>query len=215
MPQRPPLSVKIIYALGQLGWSLASFGAANLLVYFYFPPETTENTAIFPTYIYQGAIYGLIAVLGLINSGGRVFDAITDPLIANWSDKLVSTFGKRRSFMAWSAVPFALFSFLIFYPISESVTTNTIWLFFTVFVFFLFMTLYVVPYTALISELGHHPDDRMSISTLVSVTWAIGFLIGNSAYAVQAYFEQSMTATAAFQMAIACFAIIGLKIKGK
>ncbi|MEM9822031.1 MAG: MFS transporter [Bacteroidota bacterium] len=210
MPQRPPLSVKIIYALGQLGWSLTSFGAANLLVYFYFPPETGESVA-FPVYIYQGALFGLIAVLGLINSGSRLFDAITDPLIANWSDKKVSAFGKRRLFMAWSALPFALFSFLIFYPISATSTTiNTTWLFFTIFAFFLFMTAYVVPYTALISELGHHPDDRMLISTLISVTWALGFLIGNSAYALQSHFSQTMSATTAFQSIILAYALIGL-----
>ena len=208
-PQRPTLSVKIIYALGQLGWSLTSFGAANLLVYFYFPPEISESTAAFPNFIYQGALFGIIAILGLINFGGRIFDGITDPLIANWSDRKESNFGKRRFFMAWSALPFALFSFLIFYPISASVITNTIWLFFTVFSFFLFMTIYVVPYTALISELGHHPDDRMSISTLISVTWALGFLIGNSAYALQGYFESTMPSTQAFQAAIACYAIIG------
>lgn len=211
MPQRPPLSTKIIYALGQLGWSLTSFGAANLLVYFYFPPETSGDTAaIFPTYIYQGALFGFIAILGLINFGGRIFDAITDPMIANWSDQTVSAFGKRKKFMAWSAVPFALFSFLIFYPISENATTNTYWLFFTVFAFFLFMTLYTVPYTALISELGHHPEDRMLISTLISVTWAMGFLIGNSVYAVQGIFEASRTATEAFQTTVGIYALVGL-----
>lgn len=210
MPQRPPLSAKIIYALGQLGWSLTSFGAANLLVYFYFPPETSDTTSLFPNFIYQGALFGFIAILGLINFGGRIFDAITDPLIANLSDKTVSAFGKRRTFMAWSAIPFALCSFLIFYPISADVNTNTIWLFFSVFAFFLFMTLYTVPYTALISELGHHPDDRMLISTLISVTWAIGFLIGNSAYAVQGIFEATMSSTEAFQTAIGIFALVGL-----
>ncbi len=210
MPQRPPLSIKIIYALGQLGWSLTSFGAANLLVYFYFPPETGDGAGIFPSYIFQGALFGFIALLGLINFGGRIFDAFTDPLIANWSDTSTASFGKRRSFMAASALPFALFSFLIFYPISSNLNTNTLWLFFTVFAFFLFMTLYTVPYTALISELGHHPDDRMLLSTLLSVTWAMGFLIGNSAYALQGFFEASMSPTQAFQTAIACFAGLGL-----
>ncbi len=210
MPQRPPLSAKIIYALGQLGWSLTSFGAANLLIYFYFPPETGEGAGIFPNYIYQGALFGIIAVVGIINSGGRLFDAITDPLIASWSDRSEARWGKRRTFMAAAALPFALFSFLIFYPISANEMTNTFWLIFTIFAFFLFMTLYTVPYTALISELGHHPEDRMSISTIISVTWALGFLIGNSAYALQGVFESSRSSTEAFQLAIGCFALLGL-----
>ncbi|MEL6637153.1 MAG: MFS transporter [Bacteroidota bacterium] len=210
MPERPPLSVKIIYALGQLGWSLTSFGAANLLIYFYFPPEVGEGAGIFPTYVYQGALFGIIAVLGLITSGGRLFDAVTDPLIASWTDRNQSRLGKRRIFLAGAAFPFALFSVLIFYPISTDTSTNTWWLIFTIFVFFLFMTLYTVPYTALISELGHHESDRMLLSTLLSVTWALGFLIGNSAYAIQGMLESSYSATEAFQIAIAAFALIGL-----
>ncbi len=206
MPQRPPLSTILVYALGQLGWSLAAFGAANLLVYFYMPPEEGAS-AVFPTYIFQGAVLGILTVIGILNFGARIFDAITDPLIANWSDKSESSFGKRKRIMAIGALPFALFSFLIFYPPFESINANSIWLGGTIFFFYLFMTIYVVPYNALISELGHHPDDRMKISTLISVTWALGFLIGNSAYAVQGMLEQSMSSTEAFQATIMAFAI--------
>ena len=110
---RPSISVKIIYALGQLGWSLAAFGAANLLVYFYMPPED-GTTAKFPAYIYQGAVLGVLTIIGILNFGGRIFDAFTDPLIANWSDRMQSKFGKRRLLMAIAVFPFALFSFLIF-----------------------------------------------------------------------------------------------------
>ena len=204
---RPTASVIFIYALGQLGWSLAGFAAANLLVYFYMPPETGAAQA-FPTFIYQGAILGVLTVIGLLNSGVRLFDAVTDPLIASWSDRMQSKFGKRKSLMAISALPFALFSYLLFYPISADQLTNTAWLFIIIFLFYFFMTLYVVPYTALISELGHHPDDRLKISTAISLTWAIGFLIGNSAYALQGHFEQTMSSVEAFQMAVGIFAII-------
>lgn len=207
--ERPGLGVIIIYALGQLGWSLAGFAAANLLVYFYMPPETGEAGG-FPTFIFQGAILGVLTVIGLLNSGSRLFDAITDPLIANWSDRLDAKIGKRKFLMAISAIPFALLSFLLFYPISDDTITNTFWLFGVIFLFYLFMTLYVVPYTALISELGHHPDDRLKISTTISLTWAIGFLIGNSAYALQGLFEESMPSVEAFQTAIAIFAITAL-----
>lgn len=209
---RPPLRVKIIYALGQLGWSLASFGAANLLVYFYMPPEG-EQAALFPTYIYQGAILGIMTLIGLINFGGRVLDAITDPLIAHWSDQNTSKMGRRRYFMAISAVPFALFSFLVFYPPVDGVSQwNSIYLLVMVFLFFISLTAYVVPYTALISELGHQQEDRLLISTLVSVTWAVGFLIGNSAYALQGVFADSFgySNTEALQAVVLTFSSIAL-----
>lgn len=207
MTPRPPLSQKIIYALGQLGWSLAAFGAANLMFYFYMPSED-GGEALFPTYIYQGAILGILTVIGILNSGGRIFDGITDPLIANWSDKSTYNFGKRKTIMAIAALPFAIFSYLIFFPISDQIFTNGLWLGTSVFLFYLFMTMYVVPYTALISELGHHSEDRMLISTLISVTWALGFIIGNSVYAVQSIFEKSMSSVEAFQTTVGVFAIV-------
>ena len=209
-PQRPPLSQITVYAIGQLGWSLATFGAANLLVYFYMPPETTEG-ANFPAYIYQGAILGIATLIGLINFTGRFFDAITDPIIAAWSDRMRSPHGRRRKLMGIAAVPFALFSFLIFYPLWPTAGIgNSIWLFFTVFIFYFFLTLYVIPYTALISELGHHAADRMKISTAISISWAVGFLIGSNAYALQQAFEAQHPPTLAFQLSIAIFALIAL-----
>lgn len=207
---RPPLSQIIIYAIGQFGWALASFGAASLLLYFYMPPE--EGTEpIFPSYIYQGSILGIVTVIGLINSSGRIFDAITDPLIAGWSDRKQSKFGKRKSLMGLAAVPFALFSFLIFYPPSEIVgSLNIAWLVGTIFIFYLFFTMYSIPYNALISELGHHPKDRMLISTIISVAFALAYIVGNTAYQLSDVFAEGRTPTEAFQMAILIYAIISL-----
>jgi len=66
--ERPPLSVKIIFAIGQLGWSLASFGVLNLLIYFYMPPESDKTD--FPDYIFQGNILLGVTIIGLIAFGG-------------------------------------------------------------------------------------------------------------------------------------------------
>ncbi len=205
---RPPLSQLIIYAIGQLGWSLASFGAANLMVYFYMPPEEGKEV-IFPEFIYQGQVLGILTVIGLIAFGGRLFDAITDPMIAQWSDKTESNFGKRKKLMAIAALPFAVFSFLVFFPFSfEPTTLNTIALLIFSFLLFLSMTIYVVPYTALISELGHHAEDRMKISTMIAVTWILGFIIGNTAYLFQGQLEDAgYHSVGAFQMVIGGFAL--------
>jgi len=199
MPQRPPLSVKIMFAIGQLGWSLASFGVLNLIPYFYMPPESGKTD--FPDFVYQGAVLGILTVAGLVNFGGRFFDAISDPIIANLSDKSNSKFGKRKVFLAIGALPFALLSVLIFMPISPTDTMlNTAWLMGLIVLFYLFFSMYVVPYNALIGELGHHPKDRMLISTLISVTWAVGFVLGGMIYAMQGHFETTgMTSDKAFQ----------------
>ncbi len=207
---RPPLSQILIYACGQFGWALASFGAGNLLLYFYMPPESADAVA-FPPYIYQGAVLGIATVIGLVNFGGRIFDAITDPLIAGWSDRRQSKYGKRKSLMGLAAVPFALLSFLIFYPIATtSGVENTLWLVIGVFLFYLFFTMYLVPYNALISELGHHPKDRMLISTVISVAFALAFILGGGAYGLQAVFAEGRTPTEAFQMTMLLFSVVAL-----
>ena len=81
-PTRLPLKVIWIYAMGQLGWSLASYGISSLLPYFYMPPETSGQSSIFPTFIPQTAIFG-ITLLGLISGGGRLFDAFNHLAYSN------------------------------------------------------------------------------------------------------------------------------------
>ncbi len=197
-----------MYALGQLGWSLALFGVANLLTYYYMPPET-GTVPLFPNYIYQGAIWGFATVIGIISFGGRIFDAITDPIIAAMSDRSVSKFGRRRLFMAIAFIPLAILSYLVFHPITaEPSTLNTVWLCITIVLFYFFLTLYVTPYTALISELGHSSNERLTISTLLSVTFMLGYIIGTQVYALQDYFAQFMPPDEAFRMVIQGFALV-------
>jgi glycoside/pentoside/hexuronide:cation symporter, GPH family len=212
LPPRLPLSVLIIYALGQMGWSLASFGTGSLLSYFYMPPET-GSAPLFPSFITQSAILGGLTLLGIIASSGRLLDAFIDPLIANWSDRTKAPrLGKRRLFMALAALPLAAASFLLFFPLEVGVSAlNTGWLVLMTFLYYFFFALYVIPYTALIAELGQNPADRLRISTAISVTWALGFLVGNSIYALQgALAIGGRSQQAAFQLAVGIFAVISL-----
>lgn len=210
-PQRPTNGVIWIYACGQLGWSLASYGVGSLLSYFYMPPEEAGKAAIFPSFIPSTIVLGL-TLLGIIAFGGRLLDAFIDPFIANLSDKTTTRLGKRRTFMAIAALPLAVLSYLIFAPNTEGVSAANAWqLAAVIFLFYIFFAIYVIPYSALIAELGHVAEDRMKISTIISVTWALGFLIGNTTPALQHYFESTGTPSLlAFQWTIAIFALISL-----
>lgn len=201
-PIRPPLRVLIVYALGQLGWSLASFSVANLLIYFYMPPETGQ--AIFPAFLHQGPVLGILTLIGLLSAAGRFFDAAIDPFVANWSDRSTARIGKRRWFLRFGSLPFVVAGFMVFYPVGAAESAaNFVWLALCLGLYYFFFTVYVIPYTALIAELGHTAQDRMLISTLLSVAWALGFVAGNSAYALQSYFEKTgMPPVEAFQRAL-------------
>jgi GPH family glycoside/pentoside/hexuronide:cation symporter len=201
-PVRPGIGQLLIYAVGQVGWSLASFSVGNLLVYFYLPPE--QGTPMFPAHFYQGAVLAVFTVVGLLSAFGRIFDSILDPLVANWSDRTLSAMGRRRWFLLWGALPFALFGYLVFVP-PHAVEhgENMAWVMLMMLLYYFFFTFYVIPYTALIAELGHTERDRLRISTLLSFAWSLGFIGGNAVYALQGYFEQQgYVAAEAFQRSV-------------
>lgn len=216
-PQNLPFVKKLAYALGQFGWSLASFGAGSILVYFYLPPDNGTET-MFPAYIDQGYIWGLFTLIGLVFAVGRLFDAVTDPMIAGLSDRCKWKFGRRRSYLALSVLPFALFSFLIFYPpADEPCLLNSVWVFSTILIFYWFMTMYVTPFFAWLSELGHTSKERLQLSTMISITWALGAIVGSQVYAFQGIFEKILAdgeeitkfiRVDALQLTLAMFAII-------
>ena len=174
----------IIFSVGQFGWSLLG-GIISAWLVTYFLPTSTDvgfgGHAI--QYIVPGlAIGGFLTVLGLITALSRVFDAITDPLIASLSDRSKNPRGRRIPFMQIASIPFAAVTVLLFtidfgaYDSSLG-WLNVLWVSVMIVLFYLFMTMYCTPYNALISEFGQNQEDRMFISTAISFTYLFGTLI--------------------------------------
>ena len=199
------------FAIGQFGWSLLSALITNWLVYFY-QPDADSIAAGQTLFIPQGrVILGIATVIGGIAALGRVFDAVTDPMIANLSDRSTNPKGRRIPFMQKIAIPFALITVLVFWaPVNAISTVNCIWLLVTLLLFYLFMTTYCTPYNALISELGTTQDTRISISTYISVTFLLGSAIGYAAPFIWGALEPSMGRVTAIRITFAILAIIGL-----
>lgn len=206
-PPKLTLWGKIIYAMAKFGWSLTSFAVINLVIYFYMPPED-GGTAIFPILIFQGSILGIMTVIGFSNFIGRIFDSVTDPIIASMSDRSKSRLGRRTFFMAVSVLPFAFFSVIVFTPPSAGVSAvNSIWVIVSILLFYLFMTMYVVPYESLLPEIGHTAKERLDLCTITSFAWALGFGVGQAVHPIQNYFEGTgMSSPASFRITVAIFA---------
>ena len=175
----------IIFAIGQLGWSLLSGIISAWLVTYYLPTGgATGDTAAGATqYILPGLVIGgFMTVLGLITALSRIFDAVTDPLIASLSDRSKNPRGRRIPFMMVAAIPLSIVTVLLFcapfgaHDAGGNVG-NIIWISVAVVLFYLFMTMYCTPYNALISEFGKTQEDRMFISTAISLTFFAGTLI--------------------------------------
>ena len=168
-----------IFAVGQLGWSTLSGIITAWFVTFYLPTQAdiSENGAI--QYIVPGLVIGgFLTVLGLITALSRVFDAVTDPWIASMSDRSTNKRGRRIPFMQYAAVPLSVVTVLLFCaPINEISSWNIVWISVFIVLFYLFMTMYCTPYNALISEFGKTQDDRMYISTAISLTFFAGTML--------------------------------------
>lgn len=187
-----PLKKQLLYAVGQLGWSTL-INIINLqLVFFYIPPED----AGIPFFITQVVFLAVLNVLTLIAASGRLLDAITDPLIASWSDRFDSPKGRRLPFMKWSAIPSVVFCILLFFPIVSEVSSwNIVWLFVMQAVFYVSLTFYVTPYFALLPEFGHDAKTRLNLSTWISITYALGIILASQVPAIGQLLADAMGAT--------------------
>jgi GPH family glycoside/pentoside/hexuronide:cation symporter len=164
---------QVAYAIGQLGWSILINIIGFHQVYFYLPPEE----AGFPELIVKVAIFG-ISTIGVVSALGRLWDGVTDPVIANLSDRWESKWGRRIPFLALGGLPAAIFCGMVFIPPDRAISSfNLVWMTFSLLAFYLFLTIYVTPYFALIPELGHTSVERLNISTLISVTYALGIMV--------------------------------------
>ncbi len=199
------------FAVGQFGWSVLAALISSWLVNYYQPDETAiaDGQILF---IPQGrVILGILTVLGAITAFGRIFDAITDPLVASSSDKCKSKDGRRIPFMRFAAIPFALTCILTFWsPVGETSWINAVFLFVMITLFYLFMTMYCTPYNALIPELGADQETRMLISTAISFTYIAGMAMAYVAPVVWGMFENFLPRVTAIRVTFTIMSLIGL-----
>lgn len=205
-----PMSKQITYAIGQLGWSILVNLIGLMLVYFYLPPET----AGLPFFITQVVFLGVLNVLTIVAASGRLVDAITDPLIASYSDRFDHKRGRRIPFMALGALPAALFCFLIFVPPQQQLSGwNIVWLVVTQIFFYVSLTMYVTPFFALLPELGHTANERLNLSTWISVTYALGIIVAAQTPLLADILQDSLglaSRVTAIQAAIGVVAVLAL-----
>ena len=211
--QKKPITNKLlwIFAVGQFGWSLLSGIVTNWMVYYYTgsPDAQNPNTGIFASGITQNPILFKLTLFGLVLAVGRIFDAITDPLIAGWSDRSNYKGGRRIPFMKAVAIPFALVTIGLFtLPQTGSVALNDTVLFVLLLAFYLVMTIFCTPYNALIAELGDTQEHRINVSTYISFTFIVGQSISFMLPNVAGMFEGAFGQAGSVRMAVAVMATV-------
>lgn len=162
----------IIYAIGYLGIAILTQAVVKWYQYFYAPPEANE--------------WGLdllipISFIGLAMIVARVVDGIADPVVAFFSDKSKHRLGRRIPFILYGTVPLVITFVLIWFPpVQGQSMINLIYLTIILCFFFIFFTVVVAPYLALIGELSDTKEERIRITTYQGITQIIGLMIAEA-----------------------------------
>src|SRR5262247_59049 len=99
--------------------------------------------------------------MGLIFGASRVWDALVDPVIGPMTDRTRTRWGRRRPWIAGSALPLAAFGLMIWSPPRALDGAGLIaWVTFALFGFYAAQTAFAVAHLALGAELTREPRER-------------------------------------------------------
>jgi glycoside/pentoside/hexuronide:cation symporter, GPH family len=138
----------------KLGFGVADVGASVTYI--------AINTWLFYFLVNIVKLEPLLA--GIVFLLGRLFDAVTDPVMGVLSDRLKPKIG-RKPFILWGAIPLGI-SFALLWVVPEA--SQTVKFILSSLLFLLFSLLYTIvqmPYMALIPELAESYDERTSLSS--------------------------------------------------
>jgi GPH family glycoside/pentoside/hexuronide:cation symporter len=174
-PMKLTLPRQLAYACGQAGNVLGESLITTYLLVLYLPPgrEGEAARALVPM-----VVLGFIPAMALANIIARFVDTITDPLVANWSDRSQHPMGRRRIFMATGALPLAAVTMLVFFPPSdEAGVLNVAFLSVVLALYYTFFTVYVAPYLAMLPEIAPDKALNVRLATLMAAFALVGGLI--------------------------------------
>ncbi len=199
-----------LFAVGQLGWAILSGVISNWLVYYYMPSETMLSQGM-KVFITQGVVFAGLTVIGCITACGRLLDGFIGPFIASKSDSCKSPLGRRIPFMRFAAVPFGIMTVVVFIsPVDGESVVNNIALFVSLMLFYISLAMYCTPFNALIPELGRSQEDRINLSTYISVTYFIGTAMAYLVTAVDSLLEPALGAVWSFRATVGVLAVIAI-----
>jgi GPH family glycoside/pentoside/hexuronide:cation symporter len=155
---------KLVYGAGEIGPGLADNAIGFFLLFYY-----TKIVQLDP------------ALAGLALMVGRLWDAVTDPVMGYLSDRTRTRWGRRRPYLLFGALPYGLFFFLLWAPFS-SVSGNAAFpvLLLGYLAFSTAATVCQVPFYTLGGELSDDYHQRSSIISFRQSYGVLGILVGGA-----------------------------------
>jgi len=136
------LSMKLGYGLGQASDGVKQ-AAFNTFLFFYYNQVLGLSASL----------AGLAALLSLL------VDAVSDPMVGRWSDRLQTSWGRRHPLMLAGILPFAISMYLLFSP-PEAMSQLQLfsWMLSVAIILRISLTLFFVPHLSLGAEIvkGYH-----------------------------------------------------------
>ncbi len=167
----------------------ATSGVPLVTLLAYASPMLAVNFSLvlFMAFVNKYAIDVLLVpplAMGILFGVGRLWDAVTDPMAGVWSDRTNHRWGRRRPWLAVSAIPIALFGLMVWAPPATLGTTALIaWMTVAILGFNSAMTIFLTPHQALGAELtlDHH-----AVSRVFAVRQAAGYIgmVGSLVFAM-------------------------------
>ena len=118
------------------------------------------------------------AIMGLIFSVSRIWDAISDPLVGYLSDRTTTSLGRRRTWILFSFVPIAIGFYAVFAPpFSLSGDALSWWMAASIIGFYSAMTIFFVPHMALGAELSNDYHERSRLFGLRHAFYTFGSIL--------------------------------------
>ncbi len=156
-----PLSQIVLYALPGAGVSFIS--TLFLVMYLKFATDTLLVSPI---------------AMGWIFLASKVWNALADPFIGTRSDRTLSRFGRRKSWLIGAALPIVLFTWMAWSPpASLGAGAEVAWVAVAVFGFYSAFTAFEVPHAALGAELTQDPASRNRVFGTKYFVRSIGLVL--------------------------------------
>ena len=156
------------------------------------------------------------AVMGIIFSISRVWDAISDPLVGYLSDRTVGSFGRRRTWMAASVIPIGAAFVMVFSPPAELSEAALVgWMAVAVIGFYSVMTVFFVPHLSLGAELSDDYHERSRLFGIRHAFYTFGSILCLASFQVLIWAEDQGAAVVrqtALELAIVATVVMAFLI---
>jgi GPH family glycoside/pentoside/hexuronide:cation symporter len=156
-------AAKFTYGMGSMLYAVKDAAFATFVLLYY-----TQVLGL------SGSLTGLAIFLSVL------WDAISDPMIGAWSDRLNTRWGRRHPMLVVGTIPLGLSFVMLFQPIDAVIGTQGplfLWLLGSVLFLRTFLTIFIIPHSAMGAELSDDYEERTSI---VSFRTNLGWIAGTT-----------------------------------